>query len=76
MTTIDVVELRADHRADQRREEHVAHRGGFDVVAAMRELALRDDLRDEERQQHRDAEPGEVERAEREVERMMDDRRW
>ena len=55
----DVVELRADHRAEQRGEQHVAHRRRFDVASAPRELALGDDLRDEKRQQHRDAEPGE-----------------
>ena len=71
----DVVELGADHRTEQCGKEHVAHRGGFRVVAAARQLALADDLRNEKRQEYGDPEPGEVEPGDAELERMMDDRR-
>jgi hypothetical protein len=57
----DVVQLGADERAEERGEEDVAHGGRFFLASAARQLALGDDLRDEEREQHRDAEARERE---------------
>ena len=57
-----VVDLRAEQPADHGGEHEIADRLG--IVSAALELALRDDLRDREREQHRDPEAGEGEDAE------------
>ena len=67
-----VVQLAADQRPEDRGEDQVGNRRR--VVPTTRELALRDDLRDREREQHGDAESREREPANGEGERM-DDRR-
>ena len=68
----DVVELRADQRADQRREHDVGHDGS----ASCPRRAARAAPRSARRRSHQDREPeaGELQRAERDDERVVDDR--
>jgi hypothetical protein len=66
-----VVELRPNQRAQYGGEDEIPD--GRRVVPAPRQLPLGDDLRDHEGEQHREAEPREFERAERDAERVVDD---
>ena len=58
-----VVDLRAQQPADHRREDEVPHR--LRLVAAARGLHLRRMLRDDEGEEHRQPEAGDLERADR-----------
>ncbi len=70
-----VVELPAHEGTDHAGENQVRNGIRFLLVATTKELLLRDDLRDDERQQHRDPETRQFTRGEgkRDDERMMDD---
>src|SRR6185312_5007381 len=61
----------ARETADARRQHEIADR--FGVMSAPRELPLRDHLRRDEREEHRNAESREREPAERIRERMLND---
>src|SRR6185437_10528099 len=66
-----VVDLRAQQAANDGGEDQITNR--FGVMAAARQLALADHLRDGERQQHRDAESGEGKATEVDDEGVMND---
>ena len=67
-----VVDLAAEQSADDRGEDDIAD--GLRIVTAARELALGDDLRDDERHEHGEAETGELERPDVVGRRVVDDR--
>src|SRR6266566_2398085 len=64
-----VVDLSAEQSTDHRGKDDVADWLG--VMAATSELPLRDDLSDDERQQHRQSEAGELERTDIVRERLL-----
>ena len=68
----DEVQLPSDHRPDDGREQDIADVSRFVCVAASEQLALRHDLRDDEREQHRDPEPGELQMEPADVDRDVE----